>query len=241
LVLNNTVFFHTPLTKAITTRIAGIVSLLIRHGADVNVKNQDREMSFAESHAPSDSDSIPLILAIKYISPLMVEFILEKPILLELSLNVAVRLNNVRIVKMLIKAGANVNLEDTDNETPLVRATKTNSLVIAELLIDAGADVNETVIGSTLLMRTVFERDIDMMKLLLRKGAKMNKLNSDSRTALHLAIDAGNVEGAILLILAGADVSVRSGDRKTALELAEEKKLTTVVAAIKNILEKKKK
>lgn len=53
--------------------------------------------------------------------------------------------NDIRIemVKLLIKAGANVNCTDVDGNTPLIHATLNGYTEIVRLLINAGANVNK--------------------------------------------------------------------------------------------------
>ena len=46
------------------------------------------------------------------------------------------------VAELLIKAGADLNLQDEDGDTALMRAIIFNSIEKAKLLIDAGADLN---------------------------------------------------------------------------------------------------
>ena len=50
--------------------------------------------------------------------------------------------HNWRMAKVLIRAGANVNLADSANRTPLMWAALRNSGVTATLLVEHGANIN---------------------------------------------------------------------------------------------------
>ena len=57
-------------------------------------------------------------------------------------------------VKLLIKAGADVNAKAKDGSTALIEAGKHASTFCIKLLIDAGADVNaRSVLGKTTLLK----------------------------------------------------------------------------------------
>ena len=50
--------------------------------------------------------------------------------------------NNIEIANMLISAGANLNIQNDDEQTALMIAVFNDNIEIAEMLIKAGADVN---------------------------------------------------------------------------------------------------
>ena len=58
------------------------------------------------------------------------------------ALNIAVRGSTIEAVKLLIDNGANVNVKDSDDWTPLHSAVQLVRKEIVELLIAKGADVN---------------------------------------------------------------------------------------------------
>lgn len=62
----------------------------------------------------------------------------------------AIKGGDVKKLKSLIKAGANVNTVSADNMTPLIMLGSIGSVDVVRELISAGADVNATNInGST--------------------------------------------------------------------------------------------
>jgi len=147
-------------------------------------------------------------------------------------LHLAAGNNNVEIVRMLIKTGADVNVKDRSDQTPLHYAAGKNNLEIASLLIKAGADVNaKDKSGRTPLNRAIeiqvspkLTYNKEMVPLLLDNGADPNiPFWSHGRSYLHkLAERAGytdvklsqaysqiQVELAELLANAGANVNAR--------------------------------
>ena len=119
---------------------------------------------------------------------------------------------SIEKTKVLIAAGANVNIKSHDGETALMRAPTAE---LTKLLIDAGADVNaKDVLGETALMKA---RTAEETKLLIAAGADINVRSEYYHyTAL---ICAHTVEQAKLLIDAGADVE--TGDFKIVEDVYE--------------------
>jgi ankyrin repeat protein len=80
----------------------------------------------------------------------------------------AVSMNNETIVKILIKAGADVNARDKDMYTPLMKA---RSPRIAQMLIDHGAKTDVTDDdGYTVLGQAITRNDQPMINFYIDKG-----------------------------------------------------------------------
>lgn len=104
-------------------------------------------------------------------------------------LTLAVECRYTDLVRALIEAGANVNLNQ-----PLITAIGSNddSVPDAELvmlLINTGADVDQTDKQDlkTALMQAVIFGDADIVEILIDYGADVNKKNSSGETALSIA------------------------------------------------------
>ncbi|MHB9148025.1 MAG: ankyrin repeat domain-containing protein [Candidatus Amoebophilus sp.] len=87
--------------------------------------------------------------------------------------------NNFKVVWLLLEKGADPNAISNNGETPLGLYIDQRDLRwydgIAELLIDKGADISEVdEDGNTLLYRAFRARKLDIVKVLLEKGVKMN-------------------------------------------------------------------
>ena len=100
-------------------------------------------------------------------------------------LKLAVGTDKLISTKILLEEGANLNIRDYENYTPILEATKfidlkKNSLEILKLLIKYGANVNDTLIQMKGSDTTYFYmplmgavENLDCAKLLLENGANM--------------------------------------------------------------------
>jgi ankyrin repeat protein len=154
-----------------------IMDCLIKAGANVNVRDSDgatplfcavdRGETDAAFHLVENGADVNLCIGgFKRWSPL----------------HVAARYGNPNIMECLLKAGANVNVQDSDGATPLFWAAAKGKTEAAIHLIENGADVNLCTGGST------------------------------SESPLHVAAQYGNQEIMDFLITAGADVNVLDYD-----------------------------
>jgi hypothetical protein len=112
----------------------------------------------------------------------------------------------LRIVRMLIAAGADLNLRNDEGLTVLMSAVDEDR-VLFKLLLAAGADVNaKDKNGTTVLMDAVYaattewhfgygaeyERDespFENARSLIRAGARVNERNNDGETALSIVVN----------------------------------------------------
>ena len=101
----------------------------------------------------------------------------------------------------------------------LVRSGKRDSVLAA--ITSPDVNVNEKAPdGSTALMWATFNADRELVRALLKAGAKADVTSTYGATALTEAIKLQDVELARLLLDAGADVNSHNLDNQTALMLA---------------------
>ena len=121
-------------------------------------------------------------------------------------------------MKLLIEAGADVNMADTDGKTALMKAATIGNWECVELLIKTVADVNITDrSGETALMKAATIGSLECAELLMEAGADVNITDRSGETALMKAATIGSLECVKLLIEAGADVNITDRSGETAL------------------------
>jgi hypothetical protein len=126
------------------------------------------------------------------------------------SLHQAIISGNIKIAKILIHQGLDVNARDENGVTLLHIAALSNQEQLARLLLKrgGGADPNlKASDGLSALHMAVNNHDMGIVKLLLKKGAEVNARCNDGWTPLHGACCDGNIQLASLLIENGADTS----------------------------------
>lgn len=97
----------------------------------------------------------------------------------ETGLHLVVKRRDLNWVGFLLQKGANPNLGDKQNVTPLILATQLNFIDGAELLLRFKANVNQTNrSGETPLILATQLRNADMVRLLLSKGANPDKTDN---------------------------------------------------------------
>ena len=137
---------------------------------------------------------------------------------------------HVDVAKLLIKAGADINVKDSFGGTAFMYAVDGGHADIVKLLIEAGADINAKLPfpyggrGYTALMRAAALGDTELVKVLIEAGADVNaEERIYSETALLVATKefyeeaATDVQLMKILIEAGADVNAKDRNGDTAL------------------------
>lgn len=102
---------------------------------------------------------------------------------------------------------------------------------IIEVLLDAGADPDfmGTTEADTPLLLSCFDGDVDIVKLLIKYHANVQKSNHFGYTPLHIAAWNGHVQCVKILIEAGALHDIQTKDLNTPLALAAHGRHLSVV------------
>jgi len=161
------------------------VERTISQGADINYK---------------DDYGTPLIVAIKQLNIVLVNYLLELPgininqpdIIGQTPLIIAsklysadpLELNNIMVIFKLILShpDVDINYYDTTGTTALMYAALVGNLDIIKRMIESKADINAKHLGgNTVLHYSVSSENIGVVQLLLDNGARIRK-NDDGKT-----------------------------------------------------------
>lgn len=138
---------------------------------------------------------------------------------------------NIKLIELLLSAGADVNTIDHDGETALMLAVKNQKKAAFTLLLKNGGDVNTVnKNGQSILLTAVQRNDQDAVESLLKSGADVNYADSNRKTALHYAVDEGYDNLIPILISAGADVNAKTDTGYTPLHYASAKGLEDIIS-----------
>src|SRR5690606_14592490 len=153
----------------------------------------------------------------------------------------AALLGDVKLLALLLEAGADVESPNADGMTALMVLSRSNNVEAAKLLLKHGADVNarEQWKGQSAVMWAAAQAQPEMLALLLEAGGDPNvrsipndrerHVSAERRfqwraaggfTPLAYAAREGCVDCARLLVEAGADIDVGDIENVTPLNLA---------------------
>ena len=183
--IDNGVDVNTPLPKwngstllfiAVEENKPDLVKFLLEKGAKTNVKdNQGYTPLWSVALRQVNNTAQQQTKSVK-IAEMLLKYGADPNLGKEPPIIQACQIGNFELIKLLVKYGANVNISDRQNSTPLMLSV--DSFQIVEFLISKGANVNgQDNNGNTVLMSSLggpTERQMKIMKLLLEKGANVN-------------------------------------------------------------------
>ena len=204
--------FLTPLHNACCSNFVSSVELLLRNKCDVNALKADGSTALFDvcmntfnkrsslDNSNDDSVHMHMLSPQERIAALLIDSGIDvnlrrKPDNTSI-LHLASKKGLIKIVNMLLKAGASCNVQDRQGNTALHLACCEHFSEIIPLLMDAGADVNicnvkgdtplhlccnySSISSTSFDLKGQLDRDRNNAYVLLRNGADIDKKNNDN-------------------------------------------------------------
>jgi uncharacterized protein len=146
--------------------------------------------------------------------------------------------NHVEVARALIRAGASINTQAANLDTPWLLAGARGRTEIIEAMIPAGPDLSiRNRFGGNALIPACERAHVETIRLLLTTRIDVNHINNLGWTCLLEIVILGNggarhVEATRLVLAAGADPNIADKDGATPLAHAHSRGQTEVARLI---------
>ena len=196
-----------------------VIELLLKHGADINYKNNKGLSVFTLAIYNHSMEIVSLLLkhtAYTDLNPL--DYGSTGHWMLSAAYN-----GHTEVVKLLLKLGVDLTVHNWRGETALTVAAAEGQAEVVELLLESSADINiqgKGSAGRTALMKAVERRNTEVVEILLKHGADVNILGYD-KSARSIAVCKRRTEIVKLLLSHGANPLLRVWIDSTALTYAK--------------------
>ncbi|XP_053500125.1 ankyrin repeat domain-containing protein 6b isoform X2 [Ictalurus furcatus] len=136
-------------------------------------------------------------------------------------LHLAAYKNHIEVVRILLRAGCELDIQDDGDQTALHRAAVVgNSDVITALIQEGCALDRQDKDGNTALHEVAWHGFSQSVKLLVKAGANIHAKNKAGNTALHLACQNGHAQSTKVLLLGGARPDCKNNVGDTCLHVS---------------------
>ncbi|NXC26554.1 ANKK1 protein, partial [Campylorhamphus procurvoides] len=205
---------YTPLIMAVQKRLPDICSILIEHGADPNMPDEDGWTPLHFAAQNGDDRTVRLLLDHQARVNAQ-EHDGWTP------LHLAAQNNFENVARVLLSRQADSNTQEVDGKTALHVAACFGHVSLVKLLASQGADLEKKQKNHRTPLHVAVERGkFRVVHYLLKNGMSVNSLDQNHYSALHLAVVRGKLLICEKLIKHGANVELRTDKGWTPLHLA---------------------
>jgi len=213
----------------------GVVKLLLRRGADVDVLNKANRTA-AELASDNGQAEVAKFISEYKANPNTRNKLLSTTLdtvefgadddgknEAKVSLHDAAEAGDIDVVKSLLEQGEDVNCLNTSNGTPLERAAYKGNVDVVRLLIERGAEVDSREKwGWTPLHVASRYGHPEVSRILLDHGANVNARQRNCWTPMHLSIYNASeyLEIVKILLERGADIHAINDEGETPYQVS---------------------
>lgn len=219
---------HSPLQVAITNGHAKLITLLAKHGT--NIQAPLKPHGIKPLYLASERGDEPVVSSLLQAGALIDEVWQNQT-----ALHVATFKGHSVVVKRLLTHGINRKLAIYRQHPPLELALLKNQVEAARCLLEGGFSANEPVeaTGESPIHTAAKMGKVAFIALYIESHAEINQRSKVNVTPLYLACEAGHLETAKTLLRAGASVHERCGPQhKTALQIASERERLDIITLL---------
>jgi len=204
---------NTPLHDAIILNLPEIETLLISKGANLESRNIDGNTPLMEAINYGLAASVEK-LAINNADTSCRNTRGDTP------LHIAVAMERIDIVNTLLKTGVSIHARNTRNRTPFQTALTVSPRMVSVLLENNRIFIPDDY-GNSVLHVALFERTSDeIIKVIIKQGARINAIDNNGKTPLRLAIDLELWQAVKIIADSGADPFLVAADGRSPAEVA---------------------
>lgn len=205
---------RTPLMEAAILGSVPAIKKLIQAGAKVDEENKSGDTALVYAAKRGFDACVRLLLAAQPADARLQKY---------KALTASASKGSEDCVKILLDAGADVDMQKNIAKSPLMLAAEVGSEECVKILIEAGADVNVKKQTSTPLIGALPHSGC--VEFLIKNGADVNLRNSRGDTPLVLAMQLTDWESSVKsLVHNGADINLMTKSEKCALFIAVTRK-----------------
>ena len=217
---------ETPLSVASRRGHSGVARVLLEHGADTEIRDDDNYSPLDWASKNARVEVLRVLLEHADVNSSDKDGVT--------ALHLASWSGEVAVARVLLANGANANARQRDHQTPLHRAVDDG---ITRVLLKHGAYLyardskNQTPLhGAMEWGRT------NAARVLLEFGVDANARDAKNRTPLHVASEWGHFDGVRLLLQHSADIHAQDDEGRTPLQAASSSAYATKCERVMQLL-----